>query len=150
MEPITIGTRIHEFTQRQHDHVALTAAQLADLLVELNDLASDVRDLPAGDLQASTAKVDELRRQYTDWFNAAAKHENSPTEHETLPALEDEYCEIREEWLEAEPADRGALEAKIIDVLGRVEGKTDEQPSSDQLAARIRSFLIDEAGLSDF
>lgn len=150
MEPTTIGTKLFEFTQRQHDHEALTSAQLEDFLVQLNDLASDVRHLPAADMRASTAKIDELRRQYTDWFNTAVKHENSPTEHETLPALEDQFCEYREEWLEADQDQRSALEGKIIDCLGRVEEKSDELPSSDQLAARIRTFLTDEAGLTDF
>jgi hypothetical protein len=148
MEPETMGAKLHEFSERQRDGQALTASELEGLLEQLHGLASDVHGLPHGDQQASTAKIDELRKQYTDWYDAAVEQERTSRPVQTLPALEDEYCGYREQWLEAEAdADRrSALEAEIIDCLARVDAK----PDSDQVASRIRSFLTDEAGLEGF
>lgn len=146
MEPETMGAKLYEFAERQHDGQALTATELEKLLGELNALASDVHGLPDGDLQASTAKIDELRKQYTQWHAAAAEQERTSQRVQTLPALEEEYSDYREQWLEAQGDGRSALEARIIDCLARVEA----QPEGQQVASRIRSFLTDEAGLEGF
>lgn len=146
MEPQTMGEKLHEFTERQHDGQALTATALDQLLADLHDLASEVHALPAGDRQASTAKIDELRKQYTQWYAAAVAQERTSQPVKTLPALEDEYCEVRDLWLEAQGAERSSLETRIVDCLARVEA----QPDSEQLASRIRTFLSREAGRKDF
>ena len=49
-----------------------TAAELDVLLTQLNDLAPHVHDLDELEQHAMTAKIDELRRQYTNWFNRVA------------------------------------------------------------------------------
>ncbi len=146
MQPETMGAKLHEFSVRQHDGQALTARELEKLLGQLNGLAADVHGLPDGDLQSTTAKIDELRKQYTEWFDAAVQQERTSVAVQTLPAIEDEYCDDREKWLEADAIGRSALEVRIIDCLARVEAK----PDSEQLASRIRTFLTEEADLEGF
>lgn len=146
MEPQTMGAKLNEFSVRQHDGQALTAGELAELLGELNGLASDVHNLPDGDLQSTTAKIDGLRKQYTDWYDAAVHQEKTSQPVQTLPALEDEYCDDREQWLEADTGQRSGIEARIVNCLVKVEAR----PESEQLASRIRTFLAREAGLEGY
>jgi hypothetical protein len=146
MQPETMGAKLHKFSVRQRDGQALTARELEELLGQLNGLASDVHGLPDGDVQSTTAKIDELRKQYTDWLDAAVEQEKTSVVAQTLPALEDEYCQYRQEWLETDAEDRSVLESRIIDCLGRVEVK----PDSEQLSGRIRTFLTAEAALEGF
>lgn len=146
MEPDTMGTKLHEFSTRQREGHALSVIELETLLGQLNGLASDVHGLPLGDRHATTAKIDELRKQYSQWYAAAVEHERTSQPVQTLPALEEEFCEYRERWIEAGADDRSVLEGRVIDCLARVDAHSD----SDQLAARIRSFLTEEAGLEGF
>ena len=146
MEPETMGSEIAAFVARQHDGSVLTAEDLERLLRRLNDLSSQVHTLPAGDLQATTAKLDELRRQYSAWLDAASEQEATGTPVITIALLDQEYCGYRDQWSSADARQRGNLEAKIIDCLARVEAR----PDSDQLSAQVRTFLRNDAGLSTF
>lgn len=141
-----MGARIRAFENRQYDQVELTAAQLEVYLLQLNDLASEVRSLPAGDMQASAAKVDQLRRQYTDWYNAAVQNEEaSALPVQSLPELDNEFYHLRQDWI-VDDADQPAIQARILDTLHRVEAK----PEGDQLAAQIRTFLHDVVELPGY
>jgi hypothetical protein len=72
-----LGGRLAEFDALRHSHTGKTSAELDALLRELNDLASQTHTLLDGDQQASVAKIDELRHQFTAWYNAAVAHERA-------------------------------------------------------------------------
>lgn len=146
MEPELMGSKLAEFVARQHDGSTLSADELRVLVSRLNDLASEVHDLPAGDMQASTAKIDELRRQYAQWLDTAVEQQHTSEPVTTVALLDQEYCAYRDKWLEADGRERNLLEVKIIDCLARVEAK----PDSEQLALHIRTFLSKDAGLPGF
>ena len=146
MQPEFMGSELAGFMARQHDGSALGVGELTALLGRLNDLASHVHELPAGDLQASTAKIDELRRQYTQWLDSAVEQEGSQAPVTTIALLDQEYSTDRDEWAKSDDRERKNLEAKIIDCLARVEAR----PDGDQLSQHIRTFLRKDAGLPGF
>lgn len=61
-----------------------SSVELDAVLQRLNALAPEVHHLPEGDMQAATAKIDELRRQYTEYYNVAVAGERSPESREPL------------------------------------------------------------------
>ena len=146
MEPEFMGSELAEFEARQHDGSVLSVDELSALLARLNELSSGVHDLPAGDMQASTAKIDELRRQYTQWLDAAAEQARTGIPVTTVALLDKEYCEYRDRWPAADRREKDDLESKIIDCLARVEAR----PDGEQLAEQIRTFLRNDAGLPGF
>ncbi len=72
MSPEEILARI---TELDLDTSRRGSAELDRILLELNDLASAVHQLDPGDVAATRATIDELRRRYTAWFNVAVARE---------------------------------------------------------------------------
>ena len=147
METEDLGGRIAEFDAVLHSGTPRTAAELDVILAELIELSSTIHAEMTGDEQASVAKVDELRHQFTAWYNDAAAREQTATRAElSLTELDVECAGYRRQWAIADEEDRAALETQIVDCLGRIEAK----PGSADVAREIRMFLHGEAHVEGY
>ena len=77
-EPEELGGHIAALETELRDGSLLNAEQVRERLSIIDDMAVRVRGLPAGDLQAFTAKVDQLRRQYGDWLDSIDNNQSNP------------------------------------------------------------------------
>jgi hypothetical protein len=70
-----LGARLAQIDAIYRSDEAKSASEIDVILAELNNLASQTRSELSGDEQSTVARVDELRRLYTDWYNEAAQSE---------------------------------------------------------------------------
>ena len=73
MQPEELGGRLAEIEAIYRAGEAKSYPEIDSILRELNGLASQTHSELSGDEQASVAKIDELRRLYTAWYNQAVE-----------------------------------------------------------------------------
>lgn len=142
-----LGARLAQIDAVYRAGDGKSAAEIDAILGELNSLASKTHSELSGDEQSTVARVDELRRLYTHWYNEAVKADQANLRAgETLTELETRFVSYRQQWVEADADTRLSLQTEIATTLGRVEAK----PGSSELAKRMRTFLHNVAHVEGY
>jgi hypothetical protein len=79
MDPEELGGRLAELEAIYRAGEEKSYIEIDAILQELNDLSSITHSELSGDQQASVAKIADLRRLYTGWYNDAVRVQSGGT-----------------------------------------------------------------------